>query len=215
MPRSGGSWAGEATVTATLQIGSSHPALSRIVFSHCIGIDDAPFDRAYRGDVLVVGAVFAGLRLEGVLTTTVRRDGANATDRVATMIGRSKFAPQVQLLMLQGIALAGFNVVDLQRLRKALDVPVLAIARRRPRYDAIRRTLRARVPGGERKWRLIERLDPMERIAGVHVQRDGLSRAEAERVIRRTAVHGVIPEPLRTAHLIAGALGTGVSRGRT
>jgi endonuclease V-like protein UPF0215 family len=36
--------------------------------SHIVGFDDAPFDRTYRGDVMVVGAVFSGSRLDGVLS---------------------------------------------------------------------------------------------------------------------------------------------------
>ena len=47
--------------------------------SHVIGFDGAAFARTHRGDVLIVGAVFAGTRLEGVLSGKVRRDGVNAT----------------------------------------------------------------------------------------------------------------------------------------
>lgn len=182
--------------------------------SHVVGFDDAPFERAYRGDVPVVGAVYAGLRLEGVLTGSVRRDGANATTRLADLVRRSKFARQLQLVMVQGVALAGFNVVDLDALSVSLGIPVLAVVRRRPRLDRVRTALLARVRGGARKWSLIERLGPAEAVAGVYVQRVGITRSEAENVIRLLAVHGAIPEPLRTAHLIAGALVTGESRGR-
>lgn len=180
-----------------------------------VGFDDGPFHRTHRGNVPVVGAVYAGLRLEGVLLGAVRRDGADATRALAALIRGSKFRPQLQLVLLQGIALAGFNVVDLYGLQTALGLPVLAVARRQPRYESIRRALLARVPGGARKWSLIEQLDPMEAVAGIWVQRVGMTRREAERVIRRLAVNGHIPEPLRTAHLIAGALGSGESRGRT
>jgi endonuclease V-like protein UPF0215 family len=96
-----------------------------------------------------------------------------------------------------------------------LALPVLVVARRAPRLDPVRRALLGRVPGGRRKWRLVERLGPMEPAAGVFVQRAGLSLADADRVVRRLAVSGRIPEPLRTAHLVAGALATGQSRGRT
>jgi hypothetical protein len=41
-----------------------------------------------------------------------------------------------------------------------------------------------------------------------------LSLGQAAAVIEELAVHGNIPEPLRTAHLIAGAMATGQSRGR-
>lgn len=182
--------------------------------SHVVGFDDAPFARDHRGDVPVVGAVFAGLRLEGVLSGKVRRDGANAARNLAALVSRSKYAPQLQLVLLQGIALAGFNVVDLRELHELLGIPVMVVARKRPRLDKVRRALRL-IPGGERKWRIIERLGPPEPLAGVHVQRVGIARREAERLIRRLAVHGTIPEPLRTAHLIAGGLATGESRGRT
>jgi endonuclease V-like protein UPF0215 family len=43
----------------------------------------------------------------------------------------------------------------------------------------------------------------------------GLDVAQAGEAIERFRVTGLIPEPLRAAHLIAGAFGTGVSRGRT
>ena len=187
---------------------------ARQALSHVVGFDDAPFARAHRGDVPVVGAVFAGLRLEGILYGRVRRDGANATRNLARLVARSKFAPQLQLVLLQGIALAGFNVIDLGELHRRLGLPVLVVARRVPRLEKIRSALLARVPGGARKWRLIERLGPMEPMAGVFVQRFGLTPADAERVVRRLAVHSHIPEPLRCAHLIAGALATGQSRGR-
>lgn len=182
--------------------------------SHVIGIDDAPFDPAHRGDVPIVGAVFSGSRLEGILSGRVRRDGANAAREIARMVSGSRFASHLQLVLLQGIALAGFNVVDVGWLHRELGVPVLVVARRRPDLDAMRDALLGRVRGGRRKWRLIERLGPMEPLAGVFVQRAGLSPEEAEAVIRRFAIHANIPEPLRTAHLVAGGLARGESRGR-
>ena len=53
--------------------------------SHVIAVDDAPFAREHRGDVAIVGTAFAGLRLEGVMLGRVRRDGVNATQRVAAL----------------------------------------------------------------------------------------------------------------------------------
>jgi endonuclease V-like protein UPF0215 family len=184
-----------------------------LVPSHVVGFDDAPFAREHRGDVPVVGAVFAGLRLEGVLVGRVRRDGANATERLARLITGSKFARQLQLVLLQGIALAGFNVVDIHALHERLRLPVLVVVRKAPRLERVRRAL-SRVRGGERKWRLIARLGPPQPVAGVYVQRAGLTLDDAKRVIERLAINGNVPEPLRTAHLIAGAIATGQSRGR-
>lgn len=179
--------------------------------SHIVGFDDCPFPHGHRGDVRVVGAVFAGMRLDGVLCGRVRRDGANATRVLGDLVERSKFAAQLQLVMLQGIAVAGFNVIDVPALHTRLGLPILVIARHEPDDAAIRRALLQRIPGGRRKWACIEALGPMQALAGVYVQRCGIDVADARRVIRATAVNSRIPEPLRCAHLIAGGMATGQS----
>jgi hypothetical protein len=189
-------------------------ALRRTTYSHVIGFDDAPFARSHRGDVLVAGAVFAGTRLDGVLSTRVRRDGANSTDRLIACLAASKFFPQLQAILLQGIAFAGFNVVDIHRLHGATGLPVLVVARHRPDLDAIRTALLEKVPGGARKWRLIEAAGPMEPTAGVHVQRAGIAADAAARLVAAWQRHGKLPEPLRVAHLIAGGVVSGESRHR-
>ncbi|MBI3938191.1 MAG: DUF99 family protein [Betaproteobacteria bacterium] len=183
-------------------------------FAHVAGFDDAPFAPAHRGDVLIVGTVYAGARLDGVLAGRVRRDGANATRVIAQLVRSSRFYPQLHAMLLQGIAFAGFNVVDIHGLHHALDRPVLVVARRRPDLAAIRRALLERVAGGARKWRLIVKAGPMEPVAGLHVQRAGLTLPEAEALLKRFAVHGAMPEPLRTAHMIAGGVATGESTSR-
>lgn len=124
------------------------------------------------------------------------------------------WAPQLELVLLQGIAMAGFNVVDLRRLHELVKRPVLVVARRPPDRAAIRAALLGRVRGGARKWRLIEAAGPMESLAGCYVQRAGIDAAAAARVLRALALHGHLPEPLRTAHLIAGGVVRGESRGR-
>jgi endonuclease V-like protein UPF0215 family len=182
-----------------------------------LGVDDAPFDRARRGDVRVVGVLYCGLRLDGVYATRVRRDGANATRALGKMVRHARLE-HLQAILLQGIALAGFNVVDIGALHAETGVPVLVVARRAPNLAAIRRALETRVPGGRRKWRLIEAAGPMEQItvenANVFVQRAGLTLDEAQTLLARLCVHGHLPEPIRVAHLIAGGVTTGASRGR-
>jgi len=189
------------------------------LYSNVIGVDDAPFAREHRGDVLLVGAVCARTRLDGVLTARVRRDGANATSKVIELV-RAAAGRHLQAVLLQGIAVAGFNVVDVHTLHRALGLPVLVLMRRRPDFSAIRRALfqggpRQRgVSGAARKWRLIEKAGTPEPAQGLYVQRVGLTLEEAQSLIVRTRLHGSLPEAIRLAHLIAGGLATGKSRGR-
>lgn len=182
--------------------------------SNVIGFDDAPFTREHRGDVMLIGAVCSRTRLDGVLRGRCRRDGKNSTERMAQMLVDSPFRAHVQAVLLQGIAVAGFNVVDIRRLHEALDIPVIAVARKRPDLAAIRRALTRSGRGWERKWRLIEAAGAMEPAGRVLIQRAGISLAQARHVLAVTTLHGHLPEPLRLAHLIAGGVSTGVSRGR-
>ncbi len=180
-----------------------------------IGIDDGPFERSHRGDVRVVGAIYqGGDRLEGILSGRVRRDGRNATDQLVRMIGESRFRPQLHYVMLDGIALAGFNVVDLPRLSAELGLPAVVVCRTAPDLDAVRDALLDHVPGGKAKWALVRRAGPVHPIEGLHCQLAGLGPDEAAALIRLTRRHGKLPEPIRTAHLVATGIETGASHGR-
>jgi endonuclease V-like protein UPF0215 family len=182
--------------------------------SHTLAFDDAPFPRAHRGAVLVVGTAFAHLRLEGVLSLAVRRDGSDSTAAIAAAIARSKFGASAKAVLLQGIALAGFNVVDIHGLSDVLETPVIVVMRRPPRLALIREALLTRVDGGAEKWALVERAGAPEAVAGVYVQRAGIALQPAGQLVAALATNGRIPEPLRVAHLIAGGVTTGQSRGR-
>jgi endonuclease V-like protein UPF0215 family len=205
-----------------------------------IGFDDGPFARDHRGDVFLAGVVCSDTRVDGVVSGRVRRDGTNSTRAMIEVVRRSQFGPGLQAVLLQGIAVAGFNVIDVHALRDALGVPVLVVTRRRPDMAAVRRALlsdapaiRPPVAGAARKWALIEAAGPMEpltasrramlRAAGSNdaphprplwVQRVGLTMERARALVECTTLHGSLPEPLRIAHLVAGGVVTGSSRGR-
>ncbi len=185
-----------------------------MTISHVIGFDDTPFARGWRGDVPVIGAVFAGPCLEGVLRCKVRRDGVNATTVLIDTLMGSRFFGHLQAVFLQGIAVAGFNVIDIQKLHARTRLPVVVVCRKSPDLVRIRTALLNSVKGGRRKWKLIEKAGPMEPLENVFVQRAGISLAATAQLLQRFAINGQMPEPLRTAHIIAGGITTGESRHR-
>lgn len=229
-----------STRAAPPRTASGDPMLRWKAAMNVLGFDDGPFERDHRGDVLLVGAVCAGTRLDGVVSGRVRRDGADATRKMIELVRCSQFAAHVRAVMLQGIAVAGFNVVDIHELSDVLGVPVLVVTRRPPDMDAVRRALfsdaprqRPRVPGAARKWALIERAGVVEPLGTsrramrreaptglrpgtqrLWIQRAGLSIDAARRLVGDTTLHGNVPEPIRLAHLIAGGIVAGRSRGR-
>ena len=183
-------------------------------FSNVIGFDDAPFTHDHIGNVTVVGTVFTGLKLTGVIIGEVEKDGADAAEKLVGLVAESRFAEHVQLVMLQGITLAGFNVVDVFYLYEQLNLPILVVSRKLPDMASIQKALLTQVHGGKQKWALIDKLGSLEPAENVYVQRVGLSSEEAIDVVKRFAIHSHLPEPLRTAHLIARAIVSGQSRGR-
>ncbi len=182
--------------------------------TNVVGFDDAPFEHAFRGDVRLVGIVCSRTRLDGVLSGKVRRDGRNSTATMIELVRTSQFVEHVRAVLLQGIAVAGFNVVDMHALHAGLGVPVVAIARREPRWSRIKHALFANTAGAARKWELITRAGPMDKIGDVFVQRVGIGLPETKAMLQATTLHGSLPEPLRLAHLVAGGVTTGKSRGR-
>lgn len=182
--------------------------------TNTIGFDDAPFEHAHRGDVRIIGAICARTRLDGVVSGWVRRDGNNSTERMIELVENTQFHGHVRAVLLGGIAVAGFNVVDVHRLHERLRIPVVVVTRRKPRLGRIEAALIGHTPGGAMKWRLIEQAGAMEPLGKLWVQLVGLGRDQASALLEATTLHGNLPEPLRLAHLIAGGLTLGTSRGR-
>jgi endonuclease V-like protein UPF0215 family len=106
-----------------------------------IGFDDAPFEKRRGAPVNLAGIVCAQVRFEGMLWGEIKRDGDGATDAIIELLGNSKFADQVHIILTDGLAFGGFNLIDLPRLAEALGRPCVAVMRKLPDMDAIDRAL--------------------------------------------------------------------------
>jgi len=177
-----------------------------------LGIDDGVFTPRSRELVDVVGVVYrGGYWLDGFMHTRVQVDGMDATERLAEMITNSPHYPQLRVIMLNGVTLAGFNVVDIEELYRRVKLPVLAVTRDKPDFDDIRKALR-NLPNSQERWRAIERAGKILRVRTregeepVYVHVAGISEDDAKRVLRSTSTRSNIPEALRVAHIIASGL---------
>jgi len=182
-----------------------------------LGIDDAPF--RFEGEkVLVVGVVMRlpGY-LEGVMRTECSVDGDDANSSLEQMISRSRFREQFKLVMLDGVALGGFNVIDIDRLHERTGIPVATVTRDHPDMDRIEDALRKYFDDWRTRLELIRR-HPLHEVPTDHkplfVSIVGISLPEAQQIISQSIVRGAYPEPLRMAHIIASGMVKGESRGR-
>jgi hypothetical protein len=178
-----------------------------------LGIDDAPFDKFKKGNVLVVGTIFrGGSWLDGLLSTKVRIDGNNSTDKLIKMINKCKFKPQLQAIILDGIAFGGFNIVDVKKLSKKTSIPVIIVIRHMPDFKKIKETLKKL--GKEIKYKLIEKAGEVHKVGKIYVQINGISLKGADEVLKITCTRSLLPEPIRVAHMIAAGIVLGESKGK-
>jgi len=178
-----------------------------------LGIDDAPFEKQASSQVNFSGIVCTQTRFEGMLWGKVTRDGDDATDVLLGQIKGSKFYSQLHAVMLDGIALGGFNVIDLPLLSEALALPCIAVMRKAPDFSAIDNALDHVINGEQKKARMAKAGEVYERENFVF-QCAGCSPEEAIIVLQQTTDTGLVPEPLRLAHLIGSAVKTGESSRR-
>jgi len=178
-----------------------------------IGFDDAPFVRRRGARVDVAGVVCRGTRFEGMLWGHTRKDGWGATDCVVEMLRGSKYLAQVHVVLLDGIAFGGLNVIDLPALADAVERPCVAVMRRMPDLAAMEHAIR-RLPRPERRLELLRRAGPIHRRPPFVFQVAGLDVDRTHDALMRLTDTGHVPEALRLAHLIGSAVRDGQSRGR-
>lgn len=185
--------------------------------SRFLGIDDAPF-RFSDETVPVVGVVVqAPSYIEGVLTTLVEVDGHDGTDRIAEMVSGSRHQEGLAMVILDGVAVGGFNVIDIDRLQAAIRRPVVTVTREKPDLAAIERALKRRFDDWEDRLAQMRRHDvEAVRSSGgtLWVSYVGADRDAVREALGLTTIRGNLPEPLRIAHLVAAGIARGESKGR-
>ena len=175
-----------------------------------IGFDDAPFDKGTQEPVHVSGVVCSNTRFEGMLWFEVERDGLDATDSLIAAVKDSKFYSQAHVLITDGLAFGGFNLLNLRVLFEQLDRPVFAVMRKPPDLQAIHRALK-HLSEPEGRKQLIELAGPIHQLDSFVFQAVGCQPEIALEVLKRITDTGLVPEPLRLAHLIGSAVKLGQS----
>jgi endonuclease V-like protein UPF0215 family len=181
-----------------------------------LGIDDAPFLFGQE-KVVIIGVVIRGNSyIEGVLKSEIHVDGIDATSTIISLINKTRHKNQLKVVMLDGIALGGFNIVDIDKLHKCTGLPVITITRDQPDFIKIKNALKKHFVDWKKRWDIIVASNLRE-IMGkypLYVQYVGIPFHDVEEIINLSTIMGAVPEPIRIAHLIATGLTRGESLGR-
>ena len=121
-----------------------------------IGFDDAPFIRHTSKPVAVAGIVCAGTRFEGMLWGYITADGWDSTEKLSQLIVNSKFYSQLHLVLLDGIGMGGFNLIDLPQLSQKVQLPCVAVMRKLPNLEKMKQAI-CLLPEPEKRLGLLQK----------------------------------------------------------
>lgn len=177
-----------------------------------LGVDDGTFVPHSKKMVPIIGVIYRGVYwLDGVMSTSVKVDGFDATEKIASMIMSSSHHKQLRVVVLDGITFAGFNVVNIKRLNRDTKLPIIAVAREKPNLKEIREAL-DNLSRSEERWKAIKCAGELFEVFTernrnkmfMHIS--GISKEAARKILLLTAARSSIPEALRAAHLIASGI---------
>jgi endonuclease V-like protein UPF0215 family len=152
--------------------------------------------------------VRASRTVDGFSFSSCTVGGDDATDAILDLYGRLD-REDVRYVVVGGGALAWYNIVDLKRVHRETDRPVLAVTFEES--EGLEPSLRAEFDGDALSWRLdaYEALPPRRPVdvgdETVFVRNVGVDDSEADRVVEGSTSEGGRPEPLRVARLAARA----------
>jgi len=182
-----------------------------------LGIDDAPFAFTDKYGMVIGTVMRGGDYLECVLRGQVEIDGNDATRTCIEMIEKTRHRKQLKAMMIDGAALGGFNIVNIDDIYSSTNLPVITITRDDPNFDKIKLALQKNFDDWKERWTIIKKGD-LHKVKTLHnpiyVKCSGISFDEAEEIIKLSTIRGVIPEPIRVAHLIASGITRGESYGK-
>ncbi len=182
-----------------------------------IGWDDAAHNRKTKS-VLLVGLILRGAgSVDGMLSVRIKKDGLDATEKIANSIQRSRHFDQLSIIMLDGITFGGFNLVDIHELQSKTKLPVIAVQRKLPNMSVFKSSIKKAFKDWTPRLRIVEKAGKISKYSEngclLYYQKAGIDKESAEKILKLTCVRGNVPGPLRVAHLVAGGWFLRRSRG--
>ena len=182
-----------------------------------LGVDDGPFHFSDKKTAIIGVVMRARGYLEGIIKKEITIDGSEATTLVIDMISHTRHRQQLKAMMLDGAALGGFNVVDIDKVFEETSLPVITVTRDKPNFEKIKTALHAHFDDWQDRYELLTRGQLFElktAYSPIFVKCAGISFEEAKEIITLATIRGAIPEPIRVAHIIASGILRGESYGK-
>ncbi len=181
-----------------------------------LGIDDAPFTLQDKTCMIIGVLCRGGSSMDGVMSREAQVDGEDATVQIIEMVNDCKWKPQLQVIFLDGIAVGGFNVINIQSVAQHTGIPVIVVTRHMPDFEKLEKTLLSL--GMSKKYELMKKAGMPQEIrsqrGSLFIQVAGMAIENAVELLHLCCTNSNVPEAVRIAHLIGAGIVKGESKGR-
>jgi len=135
--------------------------------------------------------------------------GDDATDSILTMYEKLD-RPDVSFLLISGIVISLYNIVDVKRISEKTGLPVIGVT-----YEespGIEDAIKHHFPESyESKLAEYSKLGSREKITlhtshNLYIRNEGCTALEVKQLLDKMTLQGSVPEPLRIAQLLANTL---------
>ena len=149
------------------------------------------------------------LVIDGFVMSHSTVGGDDATDAILTMYKKLD-RPDVSFLLISGIVISLYNIIDLKRISKETGLPVIGVTYEESK--GIDDAIKHHFPDSY-KSKLAEysKLGSREKITlhtshNLYIRNEGCTLLEAKQLLDKITLQGSIPEPLRIGQLLASTL---------
>ena len=135
--------------------------------------------------------------------------GDDATDVILDMCKKLD-RPDVSFLLISGIVISLYNIVDLKRISDETDLPVIGVTYEESK--GIEEAIKHHFPDSyESKLAEYSKLGTREKVTlhtshNLYIRNEGCTVLEAKQILDKITLQGSVPEPLRIGQLLANTL---------
>lgn len=150
-----------------------------------------------RRDLVIDGMVFGSATIEG----------DDATDNIISM-HTSLSRDDINCILLDGLVISMYNIIDGERVATETDLPVLAITFEESASGDLEGSIKHHFKNWQNKLEQYQKLGMREKVAlktgkSLFIRCWGLSQEKAVAILNSFTLQGSIPEPIRVAKLAA------------
>ena len=167
------------------------------------------FSQTSKKSVLSGIVMSTDLVIDGFVVGHSTVGGDDATDVILSMY-ESLDRPDVSFLLISGIVISLYNIVDVKRISEKIGLPVIGVTYKDS--GDIKDAIKHHFPESyESKISKYSDLAPREKITlhtshHLYIRNEGCTVLEAEQLLNKLTLQGSFPEPLRIAQMLAKTL---------